>query len=525
MKMRSKKGSSAGTPVQFLFSTMEKTGPFVAGIFLIFTVVGIYWRVMKYPFIQDDWCLLNSLVKDGGTNFLTNAISSYQAKFYRPVSQTMIAILYFVFGLNPSGYHVVALVLHTVNSFLVVLLAKRFMPSLFLSWIAGFLYAAAVTVQVDPVFWIVGMNDLCAATFFLLAFIFFFRKQRLISLAWYIFAFLSKESVIILPLILFLVKLFFDAEKLPWSRRVENSLRSVWQYGVLSGFYIAFRYYGISSLPVTSLVDQYEIHFYGIHLLKNLFFYGEWFVESFAFQSDLPPGIILLFWAVPVVAFFLCKKGAPERTRICIFGFWGVTGLLPVLFLTNHPFRYYLIYSLPALLMMMLLSVTVIAGRFSPGGKIVKGLLILGTMVIIVGSAYYLSALDRQGFNGAETIVGSNNLIRKGALITTVRDDMMRQAPNLPQGAVIIFDWAPVGSFCIDAGPQLWYKDFSLRVFSRDEVNFDSSGVYTMETISSDPGHSAGRKLYFDPGKIFIFRIDEGRFYKEELSRYLDGSM
>ncbi len=490
------------------------------GFLLALTVGLVYWPSVKYPFIQDDWCVLNSLSRDGIWNFLSTAIFSHQSKFYRPFSQLVIAVLYYLFGLNPTGYHIAALILHTVNAILVVFIARRCVGNGFSAWIVGFLYAAAASLQMDPLFWVVGMNDLCAALMFFLALLFFLRKNPPAAFAFFLLGLLSKESVIVLPLIFFIIRLFWTGGEGSWGQRFENSLRSVVWYLAAAALYIAFRFYGIRSQAGASLVDQYQIQFFGMHLITNLLYYAEWFAESVTCTDNLPIVLVILVWLVPCLAFILSGKRKQERTTFLVLGFWSIAGILPVIFLTNHPFRYYLVYSLPALLMILVSSLTLVAKWRSMGEERMKTFLAAATTLVILGSGYYLLTLDRQGFVGAESIQGSNNLLRKGALITTVRDDLLRDAPVLPEGAILIFDWMPVGSFCRDAGIQIWYHDYSLRVYSIDEVRFDSSGVSITEALSSDPTRQVRRKTYLDLQKLFIFKIEQGHFYLQSVSRY-----
>lgn len=487
---------------------------------LALTVGFIYWPVVKYPFIQDDWCILNSLVKDGIPGFLTNAFVSYQTKFYRPVSQLIIALLYDTFGLNPVGYHTVALILHALNSFLVVRIARRCIGTGFSAWIVGFLYAAAATVQMDPVFWTVGINDLCASLFFFLAVLFFFRNNTPATFACFLLGLLSKESVIILPLILFILLLFRGDENRSWGHRIENSLRSLVWYIVLTALYLAFRSYGIRA-EGANLGVQYQIGFFGIHIVKNLLYYAEWFAESVTCTGHLPIALVLVFWLVPCAAVAFSWKRKPERIHFIVFFLWAFLGILPVIFLIDHPFRYYLVYSLPALLMILVTSLEVIARWFSLRERYVKSFLGLATAVVMCGSAVYILTLDRQGFVGTETIQGSNNLLRKGALISTVQDDLFKDAPVLPPGAVVVFDWMPIGSFCGDAAIQIWYHDYSLKVLTIDQLHFDSAGAYVAGTLSPDQPRTTGDKSYFDPQKLFIFKIWRGHYYLQKLSHYL----
>ena len=101
---------------------------------------------------------------------MTQAIWPVDQLFFRPIGLLYITGLHQVFGLNPMGFHAVALLLHIVNSILFVasvLTAITDRP--LLSWAVAMVYATSIVVHLTPLMWVVGIYELSATLFVLLS--------------------------------------------------------------------------------------------------------------------------------------------------------------------------------------------------------------------------------------------------------------------------------------------------------------------------------------------------------------------
>lgn len=132
---------------------------FVSSLFVVALLVAIgvvYWPVLTYPFIQDDWGQLRALVNGDAFSFFSNALSVKGKLFFRPLSLAYFVVYHRLFGLNPLPFHIIGLTIHLLNSLLVSLISWRLTRSHWISRFAGLIYAAAVTVHLDPLLWLVG---------------------------------------------------------------------------------------------------------------------------------------------------------------------------------------------------------------------------------------------------------------------------------------------------------------------------------------------------------------------------------
>src|SRR5207253_8415601 len=131
---------------------------------------------------------------------------------YFPLVYTMFRVDHTFWGLNPTGYHWVNLLLHVANALLVwAVLARLKVPG---AWLAGAIFALH-PVQVESVAWITERKNVLMAFFFLLtllawiAFIDERTKRRWLfyglALILYLLALSAKTTACTLPAALFLI--------------------------------------------------------------------------------------------------------------------------------------------------------------------------------------------------------------------------------------------------------------------------------------------------------------------------------
>jgi protein O-mannosyl-transferase len=192
------------------------------GIGIIALTAALAYRpAMHGGFLLDDDLLLteNPLVKV--PNGLAHIWFTTDAVDYWPVANTSFWIGWRLWGLNPTGYHVVNLLLHIANALLVWLVLRQLaIPWAFL---AALLFALH-PVNVESVAWISQRKGLLATLFVLFSVVFYlWAEQRRrpiegmpikseakpsaaayywLSVVAFLLAMLSKGSVAILPLVL-----------------------------------------------------------------------------------------------------------------------------------------------------------------------------------------------------------------------------------------------------------------------------------------------------------------------------------
>src|SRR5881394_4632866 len=131
---------------------------------------------------------------------------------YFPLVYTTFRVEHALWGLNPTGYHWINLVLHVANALLVwAVLARLRIPG---AWLAGAIFALH-PVQVESVAWITERKNVLMGFFFLLtllgwiAFVNERTRRRWIfyclALIFYVLALSAKATACTLPAALFLI--------------------------------------------------------------------------------------------------------------------------------------------------------------------------------------------------------------------------------------------------------------------------------------------------------------------------------
>lgn len=168
----------------------------------------VFSNGLKGDFIHDDLLVLShSFFSQPAKifNFFNQPYFEgfYQAGLYRPLTQ-------FSFGLNflvsssPFGFHLVNVLLHIVNSFLVFLFLRKLTGRFHFGIIVALLFLV-LPIHVEAVTSIVGRAELLSFFFGVLTLLAWLDSKYFLSAVTLFLALLSKESAIALPAIAFLL--------------------------------------------------------------------------------------------------------------------------------------------------------------------------------------------------------------------------------------------------------------------------------------------------------------------------------
>jgi len=157
-----KKSDEASPTAMMGISRSTLTGGFIilAAVFIAFA------PAMSGGFIWDDdaYVTQNPLLTEPD-GLLRIWFSAHHQSQYFPLVFTTFRMEYALWGLNPLGYHVVNILLHCANAFLVWLLLKRLaLPG---AWLAAAVFALH-PVQVETVAWITELKNTESTLFYLL---------------------------------------------------------------------------------------------------------------------------------------------------------------------------------------------------------------------------------------------------------------------------------------------------------------------------------------------------------------------
>lgn len=271
---------------------------YVLGIFLIVIAI-CYGNVIRGPLLFDDEHFIekNIMVHSLG-NIPDIYASSVTAgaflggNFYRPNQQLIYAVIYHFFKDSPEPYHIISILFHLFNTFLLFLLLLRFDFSRISAFVASLVFLIH-PVQTESVSYISGLAGPLGFFFTLTALLLFDRSMNIkeirkrwllsvISILFFILALFSKENqVIFFPLSLLPVIYLFITKKQKPDRNVWITLLV---YFLITAAYILLKFTVFRFTDAAGLTD-----------MKNLYTENFW-VRLVTFISVLWDYIKMIFF-------------------------------------------------------------------------------------------------------------------------------------------------------------------------------------------------------------------------------------
>lgn len=212
----------------------------------------LYLPALGNGFVWDDfqYVVQNDHIRSINPAFIRWALTDSSINYWHPLAWLSLAIDYALWGLNPAGYHLTGIVLHAINTFLVVVFVVRLVeiararpdPSvpggdpgaaaspdersaLITGGVAGALFGLH-PLHVESAAWIAERKDLLCALFFLLCIIahvdsvrgqrgragegwrrtlFVLNRHSVLSFVFFVLALSGKPMAVTLPVVLLLL--------------------------------------------------------------------------------------------------------------------------------------------------------------------------------------------------------------------------------------------------------------------------------------------------------------------------------
>jgi len=147
-------------------------------ILIALVVLLLYWPALEYGYIEIDdggQVFENPLVLEWTLRNLKQMFISPVVGMYQPLTSITFAALVTVFGVEETfSQHLFNVLLHILNSLLVLLLCKKLFASTATAGIIALLFAVH-PLKVEAVVWLSARSTLMFSGFFLLAMIFYLR--------------------------------------------------------------------------------------------------------------------------------------------------------------------------------------------------------------------------------------------------------------------------------------------------------------------------------------------------------------
>ena len=308
-------------------------------------LLGLTFRLFSFSYFWlDDFNNLYWVQKLGGTTLLWDIVNPISDRF-RPVGWFAYWVLWSLFGLAPTPYHVLAWIIHGLNVFLVYILLQRMARSDYAAAFGSLLFVFQAVYW--DIYWSFGtIFELLAAFFFLLGVWIYLRQHDsigsiIVATLIYILAIKAKEMAITLPAIWFMYEVVV---KQGWKRSTADSsieeprgshlylkrLAIRFSMPILTSIWFVYLKTSTMAGMITSAPYSPDFPYYMNYDPRNLAIGFGWYLDALAGFH--------LHWAgwagIAVVCagvFLVLREGMPLFFLSYIF-----ICLLPVLVFPNH---------------------------------------------------------------------------------------------------------------------------------------------------------------------------------------------
>jgi tetratricopeptide (TPR) repeat protein len=230
------------------------------GIVLLLSF-SIYAPALEYEFVYDDFPLIveNDLIRDirNIPAILTkeDKIDQEHTGYYRPLVPLFDLVYYYIFGLNPKGFHLANIMYHLGNVLLVFFLALRILRDVSGAFVASAFFGLH-PVNTEAVIFLTGRFTLICA-FFVIASCLLFHTYRdkpsfkmfiLLVISFFLGIF-SKEFAVMVPFVL------ISADLLSKRDLTKADFLAYVPFFVIILFYLVVRSFivqGLIGIPVSS---------------------------------------------------------------------------------------------------------------------------------------------------------------------------------------------------------------------------------------------------------------------------------
>ncbi len=378
--------------------------------FLILIALASYWPALDVFFSTDDALFLMRAegLEDWGGG--TRRLLSVRGFF---------TVCWRLFGENAAPFHLIMLVMHGLNAWLLGRVAHRLGMRGNTPVLAALFYLAT-PVAFTCLHWISGVQDVMMALFALLAALFWLRgtwASGLLALLFGAAAVLSKEPAVLLLPGMALV--------LPGDRR-----RRIFLGAASLAMGVVLLWTGGAFTP-RSAADPYAT-VYGVNMLWNLLTYDAWLLRLWdVFPDRVPefqPGLWTWGLLPPLLLGGLAlwrRAWAPAIGKASLFFFLL---LLPVLPLVRHSYLYYLYLPVAPLALLAAAACGRLPRRYAQAALLLPVLLLAVTL---------WRAEARRGATLANQLV-ADPMLRYGGILEDTVARLRSERPGLKGDVIVV---------------------------------------------------------------------------------------
>jgi len=153
----------------------------VVMLFLIVSVLAVYWQTREFNFIKLDdnlYATKNHSIQAGLTiQSIIYAFTDIHTANWHPITMLSHALDWELFGDEAGGHHWTNLILHLFNTVLLFVLLTRMTGAIWRSALVAILFAVH-PINVESVAWVAERKDVLSTFFWLLTMLFYVRYVK-----------------------------------------------------------------------------------------------------------------------------------------------------------------------------------------------------------------------------------------------------------------------------------------------------------------------------------------------------------
>lgn len=400
-------------------------------VIILTASIGVYINTLSNDFVYDDVSQIveNPRIKDIKhiPDIFLSDIWAFRktggSNYYRPVVHIVYMVDYYIFGLNPWGFHLSYIIFHAGVSVLVFLIAfavfdklssRYSLNQLSNSYNLTLAFAASILFATHPINTeavVLGGPEPLFAFFYLLSFYLYINadviwgKKFILSILFFFISVLCKETALTLPLLLFVYDYSFKKEPALylWPKAFYISAKKHIPYLITAGIYVVIRIYIIGGFaPLKRHADlsnyQYIINTFPLfaQYLEKLIFptslnvFHVFHPISSVFEWKGMVGFSLTIAFISLICFFRKNRG------VFFSLLWILIPLLPLFYITalgENTFAERYLY-LPSVGFAMLISTGINKIYYSQRlGRVAFPAVI--SILIVAAGLYSISTIER----------------------------------------------------------------------------------------------------------------------------------
>ncbi len=313
-----------------------------------------YQRLLGVGFFADDYVTYDLPVRLTIPEYVLKYLGlNVAATFLRPVQGLQFWLEYALFGNSPAPYRMVQILIHLGNCLLLYSLVRRVAKNERAGLVAALIFSGLPAMIGS--FLAINNADGLLSLFYLLSLAFWLRflemKHSLyyvLALAAFVFALLTKEIGVTLPVTLFLAERWLARE----SSQGEQLVRRYSPFAVILLFYGLYSIRRLMAFSSEQYSGPYAGFGLGSHMLSNLVYYAAVLVNPWA--ENVEGNFVWLLGVILCLIYLIVVK---RNASVAFLSVAAIVPLFPVLPLDFVSGRYlYLPLTASAVLIALLLE-------------------------------------------------------------------------------------------------------------------------------------------------------------------------